>query len=579
MRNINEKIFKMVNNTQRSDQPIRVKIIPRPIEQNGVVKKVRKIEKVRKEKKDDEIDEKDEKEEKDNIINKVKKVSKESQVENTQDSKSAKNTKNARNINPTKIKSTTHNLETVIGKIRDILRTEGITGMDSINHCIFFIICRSLDTKMCEKLKIPQQLAFENIMNNPSGDKLGDNEFYLKIYNKESFLESLVGQVVHSLGFINIKGHFKITEIRNIREIFSILEQLDHVPNEQYDIIGTIYEIHLKTGTSGAMRDLGQYFTNRQVIEYMVKLCDPGMRDGLIETMVDPTMGTGGFLTMGIKYLNKKYKEIDWNQNKSRILGFDIDENVRNMAIVNCLLETGELMEETLIKKDTLRYDMKFPDLDPDLPNDGSEKVDIILANEPMGLKNIKYEDCCKRILDLDIPGTRAEPLFLQLFMQALNPGGRCCVVIPDGILFNEAKLHKATRKHLVENFNLKKVIALHGDFFLNTGVKTSALFFVNHGKTQSVEFCQIELKDGKIRETLLKSIGHDQIVKNQYNLLINKYNQNQVDKYQHIEYKKIKDISEIDYGKRVKKQEVEVKSDHRTQCIRVTVGVMLLST
>ena len=164
--------------------------------------------------------------------------------------------------------------------------------------------------------------------------------------------------------------------------------------------------------------------------------------------------------------------KIDWSKNKDNIIGFDIDENVRNMAVLNCMLETGQLFDKTLLKEDTLRNDMK-------LGKGALEKADIILANEPMGLKNLIYKDCCKRIKDLGINGTKAEPLFLQLFMKALDEKGRCAVVIPDGVLFNEAKLHKETRKHLVENYNLKKVVSLDGDFFLNTGVKTSILYFI----------------------------------------------------------------------------------------------------
>ena len=34
--------------------------------------------------------------------------------------------------------------ETIITSIRNILRIEGITGLDSINHCIAFIISRYL---------------------------------------------------------------------------------------------------------------------------------------------------------------------------------------------------------------------------------------------------------------------------------------------------------------------------------------------------------------------------------------------------------------------------------------------------
>ena len=45
-------------------------------------------------------------------------------------------------------------------------------------------------------------------------------------------------------------------------------------------------------------------------------------KKGEIETIIDPTMGTGGFLTMSVKYLNEKYKnKIDWTQNKNRIYG------------------------------------------------------------------------------------------------------------------------------------------------------------------------------------------------------------------------------------------------------------------
>ena len=45
------------------------------------------------------------------------------------------------------------------------------------------------------------------------------------------------------------------------------------------------------------------------------------------------------------------------------------------------------------------------------------DKVDVILANEPFGLKNITHAECCERIKELKIRGTKAEPLFLQLMM------------------------------------------------------------------------------------------------------------------------------------------------------------------
>ena len=90
------------------------------------------------------------------------------------------------------------------------------------------------------------------------------------------------------------------------------------------------------------MRDLGQYFTNREVIKYMIKLCDPKLKKNVeIESILDPSMGTGGFLSMSIKHLNKKHKNINWKLNKDRIYGFDVDETVKNMSLLNALTFFG----------------------------------------------------------------------------------------------------------------------------------------------------------------------------------------------------------------------------------------------
>jgi type I restriction-modification system DNA methylase subunit len=440
----------------------------------------------------------------------------------------------------------TKQMETIIGSVRDLLRKEGITGIDSINHCILFIVSRLLNVEMCHKFKIDQKYAFSNLLKDENGDDIGDQDLYNRVYNRQK--DCLVGQIMFVLGFMNMK--FKLEGIYNLRLIYDKLSQIDvEKLTTQYDIIGTIYEIHLKSGTSNSMRDLGQYYTHRQVIKYMINLCDPQMRNGLIEKIVDPTMGTGGFLTMAIKYLNAKYNhQIDWTKNRDHIIGFDIDENVRNMALLNVLLEMGELCKLTLVKQDTLHEDMKFTHDDTIL-----EKVDVILANEPMGLKNIVHADCCERIKEMKIRGTKAEPLFLQLFMSALNEGGRCAVIVPNGVLFNESTLHIGTRKYLIENFDLKKVVSLNDEFFLNTGVKTSILFFKKDiQRTKEVEFSQICLKDDQILETTIIKVSYQQIKDNNYSLFVSKYNVEKVSKIDNMTYRKLEDVCELKNGKQL---------------------------
>jgi len=440
-------------------------------------------------------------------------------------------------------------MESTIKYIRGILRCEGITGMDSINHCIVFILCRMLDKDICDKTKINKKYAYENIMNDVMIDNEIDNQkLYNKIYVKGK--DCLITEFINKLQFRNIK--FKLEGVQNLTNIMVEMKKID--PNElacTYDIIGTIYEIHLKSGTSTAMRDLGQYYTHRLIINYMIKLCDPSMEKGIVEKIVDPTMGTGGFLTMAIKYLNTKYKnKINWSKNKENIIGFDIDENVRNMALLNIFLETGELMSESICKQDTLLNDLQFAN--------GTilDKAKVILANEPMGLKNISLSTCCARVQKGLTSGSKAEPLFLRLFMEALDDDGRCAVIVPDGVLFNNAPLYNKIRKQIVENFNLKKIINLSDDFFLNTGVKTSIIFFTkDKQKTTNVEFSSVKLNNNNIVETSIIKIKYADIVKNGYSLFVNKYNVATIEKIKHIKYSKIGDVCNFKNGKTLKRE------------------------
>ena len=45
-------------------------------------------------------------------------------------------------------------MENVVEKMRGIFRKEGVTGMESINHCILFVMSRKLNESNCEKYKI-----------------------------------------------------------------------------------------------------------------------------------------------------------------------------------------------------------------------------------------------------------------------------------------------------------------------------------------------------------------------------------------------------------------------------------------
>lgn len=432
--------------------------------------------------------------------------------------------------------------ENTITAMRDVLRTEGITGMDSIHHCVAFTLMRFLTVETCAKFGIPEKFSYENfLIDHTTRQKYadGDPRIIIKFYtNNDSIAieDIMYGYFIQVFGY---KFSFKIKSSYNFANIFKKLATTDiHTLAHYCDIIGTIYELHLKSGSSSSMRDLGQYFTHRKVIKYMVDLCNPIIKDdGSMEKVLDPSMGSGGFLAMAIKHINSTCDGIDWSTDKLNFFGFDIDENVKNLASLNLLLETSELFDTTLIHLDSLQNDYRL--------NDGAivQKVDVILANEPFGVKGLKYKDCCQRIKNLKIDGTKAEPLFLQLMMQSLNEGGRCAVIVPDGVLFNDAKLHSDTRKYLVENLNLLKVVKLGEKTFLNTGVNSSILFFSNTGQTREVSFDTIKLNNGNIIEEHNITVSYHSIVTNKYDLNPGKYTKVDDDRIEGLEYKRLEEI------------------------------------
>ncbi len=85
---------------------------------------------------------------------------------------------------------------------------------------------------------------------------------------------------------------------------------------------------------------------------------------------------------------------------------------------------------------------------------------------------------------------TATELLFLKYMMDSLRPGGRCGVIVPEGVLFGSTGAHKELRRQLIENNRVEAVLSLPGGVFQPySGVKTSVLFFRKGGSTERVLF------------------------------------------------------------------------------------------
>jgi type I restriction enzyme M protein len=67
--------------------------------------------------------------------------------------------------------------------------------------------------------------------------------------------------------------------------------------------------------------------------------------------------------------------------------------------------------------------------------------------------------------------------------LRMLKTGGRCSVIVPDGVLFGSSNAHKQIRQEIIENHKLDAVISMpSGVFKPYAGVSTAVLFFTKTG-------------------------------------------------------------------------------------------------
>jgi type I restriction enzyme M protein len=88
----------------------------------------------------------------------------------------------------------------------------------------------------------------------------------------------------------------------------------------------------------------------------------------------------------------------------------------------------------------------------------------------------------------------KTELLFPALMLRMLKPGGRCAVIVPDGVLFGSSTAHQTLRSMIIDQHQLDAIIKLpSGVFKPYAGVATAIMIFTKSGETQDVFFYDVE--------------------------------------------------------------------------------------
>ena len=329
--------------------------------------------------------------------------------------------------------------------------------------------------------------------------------------------------------------------IPTAKVLAKVVDGIDAMDMNNKDIMGDVYEYLL--GKIAAAGENGQFRTPRHIINMMVQLMKPTLKDKIL----DPAMGSAGFLLESSTYISTHYaKELMKADNakyyKSGMFsGFDTDQSMLRIGAMNMMLHGVE--DPNITYQDSLSGD-----------NNERNCYSLIMANPPF-TGSVFQEEISKDLLAL-CKTKKTELLFLTLFVKMLEVGGRCASIVPDGVLFGSSTAHKAIRRELVENQKLVAVISMpSGVFKPYAGVSTAILIFTktNAGGTDKVwfydmkadsyslddkrspiaandipdiiaRFNNLDGEEGRERTEQSFFVTKEEIIDNGYDLSINKY-------------------------------------------------------
>lgn len=229
---------------------------------------------------------------------------------------------------------------------------------------------------------------------------------------------------------------------------------------------------------ASSARPTGRIFTPDHIARLLCLLVDVRGDDLAWE----PSCGNGHLLAHLYRAMQR---QVGTGFTPEQLYGCDLDENSAFEAWMRLFLMgvRSPRVEHT----DTLGSQFYESRL---LPAHGQGFATTVLANPPFSGVTDKADigQSLKRL-----GTTKTELLFLEIILQALKPGGRAAVIVPEGLLFGSTKAHRALRFRLLTEQHLVAVISLPQGVFLPwSNLKTDVLLFVKGGATSEVFFYEV---------------------------------------------------------------------------------------
>lgn len=318
--------------------------------------------------------------------------------------------------------------------------------------------------------------------------------------------------------------------------------------NNDYDVLGFIYEYLISMFAANAGKKAGEFYTPHEVSLLMSEIIAEHHKDKKTLKIYDPTCGSGSLL-INIGKTASKYMD----KNSIQYYAQEVIPTTYNLMRMNLVMRGIKVANINTRKADTLEDDW------PMLDENGNYQflpLDAVVSNPPYSQPwEPENKDQDPRYDGYGLaPKSKADYAFLLHDLYHLNNSGIMTIVLPHGVLFrgnddeNSSSVGEGTiRKNLVLNNKIDAIIGLPANIFFGTGIptiimvlkqqrnNTDILFidaskdFEKVGKNNKLRECDIKkIVDTLVNRTTIKGyskkVALDEIKANGFNLNIPRY-------------------------------------------------------
>lgn len=329
------------------------------------------------------------------------------------------------------------------------------------------------------------------------------------------------------------------------QQVRSLVELIQDIPtvNDDYDVLGYIYEYLIGKFAAGAGKKSGEFFTPVRPALYMALTLAEHLKDRETIEVYDPTSGSGSLLLN----IAKAYESHQDSEDNVKFYTQELKPATEILTRMNLVMRGIKPSNIVSRQGNSLKED--FPYFDESDPEGTYTPVfvDAVVSNPPYSQKwDPSGMDHDPRFASYGLaPKSKADYAFLLHGLYHLKPDGIMAIVLPHGVLFRNEE--KEIRQKLIEKNNIEAVVGLPANIFFGTGISTTIMFLKKNRTDTNILFIDAskgfekvdsknDLRQSDVKrladvtnqrievENYSKLVSKEEVIENDYNLNITRY-------------------------------------------------------